>query len=248
MSQYLSVACSSQSSATSLELSEGCQAIPPSAYHGFPDYTGGILLSEDRLQLCYWEQVQSPAIAVNLSCRLAVDLSCIGSRFFSNDDFPLCRQIGAYCDMPEIETSFAISALRPRGDPRLRLRLHPRSRLKSRPPPVSVHSGDVQHCMTFYPTMNQDENRAAFGSTAGSSIDQDGSPKEHEQSSVPGPIRHNGPGRKPRACPPCKRLKMKCEALPGDASRCTRCARRGLVCQLSSVTFDDKSPQQTDYG
>jgi len=123
-----------------------------------------------------------------------------------------------------------------------------RSRLKSRPPPVSVHSGDVQHCMTFYPTMNQDENRAAFGSTAGSSIDQDGSPKEHEQSSVPGPIRHNGPGRKPRACPPCKRLKMKCEALPGDASRCTRCARRGLVCQLSSVTFDDKSPQQTDYG
>jgi len=38
-----------------------------------------------------------------------------------------------------------------------------------------------------------------------------------------------GPGRKPRACLECKRLKMKCEFLPGER-KCSRCSRKDLEC------------------
>ncbi|KAL0940544.1 C6 transcription factor [Colletotrichum truncatum] len=46
-----------------------------------------------------------------------------------------------------------------------------------------------------------------------------------------GPLRKagSGPGRKPKACLECKKLKMKCEIFPGDR-KCRHCLRRKVDC------------------
>ena len=45
-----------------------------------------------------------------------------------------------------------------------------------------------------------------------------------------------GPGRKSKACQECKRLKMKCEVLPGSRT-CNRCIKRKLQCIQTRVSW-----------
>ncbi|KAH0444723.1 C6 transcription factor [Colletotrichum camelliae] len=69
--------------------------------------------------------------------------------------------------------------------------------------------------------------RASNSSRSGNEAAKEPSPEAVKL--APGRRVGSGPGRKPKACLECKKLKMKCEIFPGDR-KCRHCLRRKVDC------------------